>query len=183
MDKITGKASDIVLFLMKPDTDRNVLWDLQPHKDIKKRSLDSNSYFHVLCDKLRIKLGISMARCKNQLIADYGQCFYVEDEPMVYKTNAPEEYMMELETIHTKCVKVTEENGKPVYFYRVYRGSHTYNTIEMAALIKGTVEECSIQGIEVATPDEIAHMNALWEKKYAQANQGSSNTSEDKKSS
>ena len=92
MDKITGKANDIVLFLMKPDIDRSIVWDLQPHKDVKKRSLDSNAYFHVLCDKLRQKLGISMARCKNHLIADYGQILYLDDQPMIYKTNAPEDY-------------------------------------------------------------------------------------------
>jgi hypothetical protein len=165
-EKITGKANDIVLYLMRPDVDRSIVWDLEVHKDAKKRSLDSNAYFHVLCDKLRQKLGISMARCKNVLIADYGQCFYVNDEPMVYKTNAPEEYMMELETIHTKCVKVTKENDKDVFFYRVYRGSHTYNSSEMAALIKGTIEECELQNIPTATPDEIAHMQALWSKKY-----------------
>lgn len=166
MAEISGKAIDIVTFLMSDGIDKEQIWDLKPHKDTRKRSLDSNAYFHVLCDKLRLKLGISMARCKNQLIADYGQCYYVEDEPMVYKTNAPEEYMRELETIHTKCVKVTEENGKPVFFYRVYRGSHTYNVSEMQKLIQGTVEECKLQDIEVATPAEIAHMQELWEQKY-----------------
>lgn len=167
---ITGKAIDIITHLM--DADKEILWDLSLHKDKKKRSLDSNAYFHVLCDKLRQKLGISMARCKNHLIADYGQMMYLEEGvPLIYKTNAPEDYMMELETIHTKCVKVTEENDKPVYFYRVYRGSHEYNTNEMAQLIKGTVEECELQGIQTATPDELAHMQQLWEAKYEKRNQ------------
>lgn len=162
---MTGTKEQIVVYLMgQPDKEK--LWDLSEHKDLKKRSLDANAYFHVLCDKLRQKLGISMARCKNHLIADYGQIEYLEDEPMIYKTNAPEDFMLELETIHTKCVKVTEENGKNVYFYRVYRGSHTYNSAEMAKLIDGTVEECKAQGIETATADEIAHMKALWEQRY-----------------
>jgi hypothetical protein len=165
--KITGKAKDIVTFLMRDDIDRSLVWDLEIHKEKRKRSLDSNAYFHVLCDKLRQKIGISMARCKNQLIADYGQIMYLEEGvPLIYKTNAPEEFMIELETIHTKCIKVTEEHGKPVYFYRVYRGSHEYNTAEMAQLIKGTVSSCQEQGISTATPDEIAHMQALWETKY-----------------
>ncbi len=165
---MTGTAEQIVLFLMGQDKEKK--WDLTEHKDAKKRSLDSNAYFHVLCDKLRQKLGMSLARCKNHLIADYGQIEYIDEEctePMIYKTNAPEDYMMELETLHTKCVKVTEENGKTVYFYRVYRGSHTYNTTEMAHLIDGTVAECKEQGIETATPDEIARMQALWEQRGA----------------
>ena len=167
MDKITGKALDIVTFLMGDGIDKGALWDLELHKEKKRRSLDSNSFFHLLCDELRQKLGISMARCKNHLIADYGQVMYLEEgAPLIYKSNAPEEYMLELETIHTKCVKVTEENGKPVFFYRVYRGSHEYNSVEMSQLIKGTVAECEAQGISTATPDEIAHMQALWEAKY-----------------
>ena len=141
MDKITGKAMDIIAFLAAAE-DKEQLYDLSPHKDVKKRSLDSNAYFHVLCDKLRQKLNISMARCKNHLIASYGQILYLEDQPMIYKTNAPEDYMMELETIHTKCVKVTEENGKDVFFYRVYRPSHEYNSAEFAKLLEGTISEC-----------------------------------------
>ena len=165
---ITGKANALVMYLMQAD--RGKIWDLTEHKENKKRSLDSNAYFHVLCDKLRQKLNISMARCKNHLIADYGQIEYIDEEPMIYKTNAPEDYMMELETIHTKCVKVSEENGHPIFFYRIYRGTSTYNTEEMAKLIKGTVEECKAQDIETATPEEIAHMQALWEQKYGKHN-------------
>lgn len=131
----------------------------------EKRSLDSNAYFHVLCDKLRQKLGISMARCKNQLIASYGQVEYFGDEPIIYKTNAPEEYMTEREEIHTKLVKISEENDITTYFYRIYRGSHTYNGAEMAQLITGTIFECEQQGIETATPDDLARMASLWERR------------------
>lgn len=162
---MTGTGEQIISFLWGQD--RAKKWDLSEHKEHRKRSLDSNAYFHVLADKLRQKLGISMARCKNHLIADYGQILYLGDEPMIYKTNAPEDYMMELETLHTKCVKVTTENGREVFFYRVYRGSHEYNTEEMAKLINGTVEECKAQGIETATPEELARMQALWESRYA----------------
>lgn len=164
MSTFTGNREQITLFILA-QTDPDKQWDITEHKE--KRSLDSNAYFHVLCDKLRKKLGISMARCKNNLIADYGQIQYIDEgEPMIYKTNAPEDYMLELETIHTKCVKVTEEKGKPVFFYRIYRGSSTYDSAEMAALIRGTVEECKAQDIPTATPDELAHMQKLWESRY-----------------
>ena len=107
-----------------------------------------------------------MAYIKNHLIADYGQIEYVDEQPLIYKTTAPEEYMMEQEYIHSKCVKVTKENGKNVYFYRLYRGSHTYNTKEMAQLIDGTIQECKAQGIETATPKELEEMQRLWEEHY-----------------
>lgn len=165
-EKFTGDTDNIIRHVMEEKLKNpDVLWDIDVHRE--KRSLDSNSYFHVLCDKLRQKLGISMARCKNHLIADYGQIQYLDDgSPMIYKTNAPDDYMYELETIHTKCVKVTEENGIEVFFYRIYRGSHTYNSAEMAKLIQGTVEECKQVGIETATPQELARMQALWESRY-----------------
>lgn len=153
----------LIIYLMDQPPEKE--WDLQEHKE--KRSLDSNAYFHVLCDKLRQALNISFARCKNHLIADYGQIEYIGDEPMIYKTNAPEEYMMELETIHSKCIRVSEENGKQIYFYRIYRGSHTYNSSEFSKLLQGTIEECKAQGIETATPEEIQKMQMLWEKKHA----------------
>ena len=162
---MTGTASEVVQYLMNEAREKpNAKWDLKEHKE--RRSLDSNAYFHVLTDKLRQKLNISMAACKNHLIADYGQVQYIDDEPMIYKTNAPEEYMRELETIHTKLVKVAEENGKEVYFYRVYRGSHTYNSAEMAKLIEGTVFECKQMDIETATPAEIERMNDLWKRNH-----------------
>ncbi len=170
-EKITGKAREIVDYLMGDNIDRNLIWDLSLHKKVKPRSMDSNRYFHKLCDELRQKLGISMTHCKNNLITSYGQIQYISDgEPMIYKTNAPVEYMREFEPVHTKCVKITEENGKPVFFYMIYRGSRTYSTDEMSKLIKGTISECELQGIKTASPDELAHMQELWKAKYERMN-------------
>lgn len=166
---MTGNAEQITVWLMRQE-DRTILYDIDKHRE--RRSLDSNAYFHVLCDKLRRKLGVSMSFCKNSLIASYGQIEYLDgDEAVVIKTNIPPEIMLEREYLHTGLVKVSEENGKDVYFYRVYRGSHTYNSLEMTELIKGTVNECKAQDIETATPAELAHMAALWEKKYAKAHE------------
>lgn len=169
---MTGTTDQIAAFLIAQE-DKMKTWDLSEHK--ARRSQDSNSYFHVLCDKLRQALGISMARCKNHLIADYGQIEYIDDEPVIYKTNAPEDKMLELEKVHTKCIKVADEKGKRVYFYRVYRGSHTYNSSEMARLIEGTIQECRQQNIETATPEQLQQMAALWEQKYEKKNQRAGN--------
>ena len=159
---ITGTGQEIVLFLMGQD-DHKTEYDLLQHKE--SRSLNANAYFHVLCDKLRKKLNVSFAYMKNQLITSYGQILYIDDaqtKPMYYKTNAPEEYICELETMHMKCVNISTENDKPVYFYKMYRGSHTYNTSEMNQLISGTVQECEQQGIETLAPDEINRLIGKW---------------------
>ena len=146
--------------ILKPDAD----WEVKEKK--QRRSLDSNSFFHLLCDKLRQKMNppLSMAACKNHLITSYGQPEYDENGNMVYlKANIPIDKMQEVEYLHCQPVKSESEN---VIFYRVYRGSHTYNTAEMAQLIAGTVDECKALGIETATPQEIARMQAAWETRY-----------------
>ena len=77
---------------------------------------------------------------------------------MVYKTNAPEEFMWEQESIH--CIPVKYE--AVATFYKVYRGSHTYDTKEMSALIDGTVADAKELGIETATPNELMRMKQEW---------------------
>lgn len=144
----------------------------------KKRSLDANAYFHALADKLRMKVDVipwSIARMKNHLISDYGQIMYLDDGlPLIYKTNAPPEYVRELEEPHLNLVKTDIERGREVYFYRMYRGSHTYNTAEMSRLIDGTIEECKAQGIETMTPIQIARMMEAWERKNEKREQEAS---------
>ena len=132
-------------------------------KATKHRSLDANAYFHVLCDKLRLKLNMSMAHMKNILITSYGQIEYIEEgQPLIYKTNAPVEYIQELEEAHMKFLYQGEDGA---YWYKVYRGSHTYDMAEMHHLLEGTIQEAKDQGIETMTPNEIAQMEALWGKK------------------
>ena len=125
----------------------------------EKRSLDANAYFHVLCDKLRQAIGISMAHCKNDLITTYGQIDYLsEGVPIVYKTNAPPEFICEREEIHMKYIKSVDDT----YFYKVYRGSHTYDTKEMAQLIDGAVMECKAHDIETLPPEQLMRLKQAW---------------------
>lgn len=161
-DYITKKP--MVKFLVNENLDGI---DTLEAKDLKirivkatnPRSLDANAYFHVLCDKLRQKLGISMAHMKNILITSYGQIEYIDDQALIYKTNAPVEYIQELEEAHMKFLKIGDDGA---YWYKVYRGSHTYDTSEMHKLLEGTIYEAKEQGIETKTPDEIRRMEELW---------------------
>lgn len=163
-DYITKKP--MVKFLINEEP--HGIEDLE-YKDLKikvtkitnPRSLDANAYFHVLCDKLRQKLGLSMAHMKNILITSYGQIEYIsEGQALIYKTNAPVEYIQELEEAHMKFMKVGDDGA---YWYKVYRGSHTYDSQEMHILLEGTISEAKEQGIETKTPDGIRHMEELWQ--------------------
>lgn len=159
---MTGSATEIIEWLMQQDRDKT--FDIDFHYE--KRSLTANGYFHVLCDKLRKKLNISFTRCKNELITSYGQIFYLDDgEPCIYKTNAPPEFIYEQEEPHLKLVKTVIENGKEVYYYRVFRGSHTYNSKEMGVLIDGVVAECKEQGIETLPPYRVENLLSMIDRK------------------
>lgn len=140
--------------------------DVEIKKHREKRSLNANAYFHVLVDKLRTKLRISFTECKNDLITSYGQIEYIDGQQVVIKTNIPSDQMRKSEVLHCLCVKATKEEDTDVFFYRVYRGSHTYDSREMAQLIDGTVEECKLQGIETMTPDELARLEGYEKQSY-----------------
>ena len=148
--------------IVKAEYDKLKSYDKLKIKAVKytqRRSPDANAYFHVLVGKIADALTISKAKAKNVLICKYGQPQLLPDgDIMVYKTNAPEEFMWEQESIHAIPVKYEEK----ATFYRIYRGSHTYDTKEMAVLIDGTVADAKELGIETATPAEIAEMKERW---------------------
>ena len=125
----------------------------------QRRSIDANAYFHVLVGKIADSLTISKAKAKNVLICKYGQPLILPDgKIMVYKTNAPEEFIWEQEAIH--CIPFKYEDSAT--FYKVYRGSHTDDTKQMSVLIDGTVADAKELGIETITPVEIAEIKARW---------------------
>lgn len=124
-----------------------------------KRSLDANAYFHVLVGKIADTMTISKAKAKNMLICRYGQPQLLPDGSiMIYKTNAPEEFMWEQEAVHAIPVRYEDK----ATFYKIYRGSHTYDTKEMSLLIDGTVADAKELGIETLPPAELARMKERW---------------------
>ena len=125
---------------------------------VERRSLNANAYFHVLVGKIAKAKLQSNAWAKNELICKYCQPEYVGGDIMVYKTNAPVEYMRELETLHTIPIKYDGD----ITFYKVYRGSRTYNRREMHQLIEGTVAEAKENGIETMPPEQLKELLSKW---------------------
>lgn len=129
----------------------------------KRRSRDANAYFHVLVSRLADRIKISKTKCKNIMIGRYGQPLMADEETeAVIKTNIPVEQMMENESIHCMPCGCRMENGQEIVFYKIFRGSSTYDSLEMSILIDGTVEECREQGIETLPPEELERMVRAW---------------------
>ena len=127
----------------------------------QKRSLNANAYFHVLVGKIVEKLEISKAKAKNILLGKYGQREILPTGQLIISIRSDID-MSEREDIHTVPIGYGQAKGHDFVHYAVIRGSHTYDNLEMKALLDGTVEDAKELGIPTMTPDEIARMEALW---------------------
>lgn len=125
-----------------------------------KRSLDANAYFHLLVGKIAEAQvpPDSKTRVKNELIFHYGQVLLIDEQEAIIKTQIPPEQMVLQEHLHCKPCGTKTENGIVVYYYKVYRGTHEYDTKEMSILIDGTIAEAKELGIETMTPQELERL-------------------------
>ena len=170
MDTFSGKPIDIIAFLMAAE-DKNAIYDLSPHKDVKRRSLSANNYFYALCTKIAEKLRISLNEVHNQMLSRYGYPEYIEDK-IVYFILPDKVDVNKLEGVHLKATSKTQvlDNGDLNRVYIVMRGSHTYNSVEMARLIDGVISEAKELGIDTITVTEKDKMIEQWGKAYEKHN-------------
>lgn len=120
----------------------------------KKRSLNANAYYWSLCGKLAEKLGVPNAWMHNALLQRYGAYEEIDGQTVLVYIQASEEEVMKSETIHFKRIGEDE--------FVLLKGSHEYNTKEMARLIDGTVDECNELGIKTLDDEEIERMLKNW---------------------
>ena len=128
-----------------------------------KRSLKANAYFHQLVTKIAKASQSGNTEVKNRLIREYGAFEYINGEIPIFLLKAEfAETMLKQEGIHVKIIGREYFDDCDWVHLAMMRGSHTYNTAEMARLIDGTVMEAKQLGIETLPPDEIERMKSLW---------------------
>lgn len=133
--------------------------DITAKRHREKRSLNANSYFHLISGKIAEALGTSLTHEKNRLIREYGQYEVIDGMiPTITIKAEYEDRMLDMESVHLKVVERLGEMVRMAFM----RGSHTYDTKEMSRLIDGTVEEAKELGIETMTPDQIERMKQSW---------------------
>ena len=168
MDEIfTGNREAILLYLMGQD-DKEKKWDIKPHKDLQRRSLSANNYFYALITKIAEKLKISLNEAHNIMLSRYGYPEFLDDK-IVYFILPDRVDVNKLEGVHLKATSKTQtlSNGELNRVYIVMRGSHTYNTSEMARLIDGVISEAKVMDIPTITVTEKDKMLEEWGKAYA----------------
>lgn len=128
----------------------------------KKRSLDANSYFWLLCDKLAEKTRIPKTEIYRNYIKEIGG---VSDTVCV------------LDKAVDKLCEAWEQNGlgwqtdryrskmKGCTNVVLYYGSSTYDSKQMIRLIELIVQDCNINEIETLPPEQLQMLNEEWGKR------------------
>lgn len=137
----------------------------------KKRSLNANNYYWQICGEMAGKLHVSNAYIHNMMLRKYGQVQDTfADEPVMFCLKDCEEVWKkvdELTEIHLLPTSQVEERPDGAFnrWYIKLKGSHEYNSKEMARLIDGTVEEAKELGIQTMTPQELERLVSAWHPK------------------
>lgn len=148
LETIRGKRLDIIV---------------KPHRE--KRSLTANDYYWVLCTKIAAAEKVSKTEMHNRLLSEYG-AEKVTDGAFEWALKSPSFDWTKSTTEHYRpSGRTVRTDSGELPLYWVIRGSHTYDTEEMARLIDGTVYEAKEHGIETMTPDEIERMKAAWKQR------------------
>lgn len=163
--KITKTTSELIMFLASQP--HELMWDLTEHK--KKRSLSQNNYYWTLLGKVATKtakFGVSVNEIHNRNLRDLGYFERINDELVcVYipDTDEAEKAALNAESYHIKPTSQTRvgKDGQVFRCYIMLRGSHTFNTAEMSALVDLMVQEAKQVGVETMTPQELEHIRQL----------------------
>lgn len=120
----------------------------------KNRTKDSNAYFWELCGKLSVKIKIPPREIYRQLIKEVGDNYEVtpirDDAVNFWIEN------WEKSGIGWVC-EVLGKSKLDGYTNLInYYGSSAYDSAQMSRLIELIIQECKQQGIETATPEELA---------------------------
>lgn len=126
-------------------------------KEKKLRSLNSNSYLWLMCDKIANAIGSDKDSVYLEMLERYGVFTHIVVKPNVVSKVAEQ----------FKLVRELGEvtiNGTTGIQLQVYYGSHTYDTKEMSNLLNGVVSEAQFLGIQTLEDIEINRLIREWQK-------------------
>ena len=144
-----GTIKELIPKMLQLDETKE--YEVKEHK--RKRSLNANAYYWVLVNKIADTLNQSKEFIHMSMLKQYGQ---------VYSMLLPADVPIESLVKYYELDGVKKQGERLFKTYNVYLPSSEMNTYEMSKLIDGTVEEAKSIGIETMTPDELAHLKAMW---------------------
>jgi len=132
-------------------------YELKIQEKWKKRSLDANSYYHSLKDKLARALRTSEDELHEELIKRYGPLREREDGSIVTFIHPSDRDPREIQK-YSRPIRYGEVEGKAYTAYAALKGSSEMSSAEFSALLDGLISECKEQGIETLTPAELQQL-------------------------
>lgn len=126
-----------------------------------KRSLDANSYFHLLVNRIAAVTKASDDEVKRNLVKRYGTLARDEDGQLV-GAMLPAGVDIDRFYPYTRNYKTEYRDGKEYTCYLFYERTRNLDSAGMSRLIDGTVSEAKELGIETDTPEQIAKLKSLW---------------------
>lgn len=158
-----GEVTLNISFKAKPFTlDKNKKYDVEIKEHREHRSLNANSYCWVVCEKIAKAINSTKIDVYKRAIRDVGTFMDVQISSV----------------LETKLIANWEENGIGwiaekqlgngiTSVVRLYSGSSSYDTAEMARLIDWLVDEAKELNIDVLTPKERSLLLQDWSETYA----------------
>lgn len=123
----------------------------------EKRSLNSNGYLWVLCEKIAEKMKLSKEEVYINMLRDYGTIATDSDGKIIFSVKASVDVSK-----YFKYYKFLGDSKDRLFkHYYVIKGSSEYDSAEMARLLDGVVETAQELGIETLTPRELEELNNL----------------------
>ena len=165
-NKITSKpyinGNKLIIPIMYEDKAKKFLdemkdkeYDLVIKEHKEKRSLDSNAYCWLLCNKIADVLSTDKDSVYRANLMAFGQ-----SDRIIVLEEALESLKRSYK--YTEIASKFERKGKKYLELIIYHGSSTYNSKEMSILINGIVQEAQALGIETMTPEELESLNSTW---------------------
>lgn len=145
---------------------RNLDVSIRIHSE--RRSLDANAYMWILTTKIALKLDSTPEEEHKRMVLRYSTAKLKPDgRPLILVTFKPDDvdYHEGYWRYYWDGDEIIGGREMHVWEYFQLKGTSEFDTREMSYFLNRVIEEARELGIETATPDEIARMNALYAKK------------------
>jgi hypothetical protein len=163
------KAEDTIkvqaqLLSLLTELERGKTFDCTIEEHRQRRSLNANSYFHLLVDKLAKHYKMGSDDMKKKMVLEYG---VIAQDNLGKKIGIkmPENQDITIFYPYAKWFAESVEKGIKFNHYLFYKQTHTLDSKEMATLIDGVVTECKDAGIETLDDLELKRLVKNWEDK------------------
>ncbi len=138
---MTGNKKQIIDWLLEQE---DKIFEIKEHKE--KRSLNANSYFYVLQNKLADVLKVSNEELHFELLKRYSDVTLI---------TLPKDKTIQGIVKYYEVYKEGTIKNNPVVIYKVYRPSHEMDSKQFTRLLDGVISECKEVNIETLTPNEL----------------------------